>query len=302
MIQLSKLKNSFKVPKAVLNVVIIVATLTAAVYYLYHHRNLLKSLRHVSLSVGLEVFALYLVMFVVLVVIYDATMKLLDVKVKKKENGFINAYSLFMNFFIPGQTGPVFRAYYMKKHYSLSYLNYGLATAIYYLIYGLLSIIFILAGSQPYFIALPIISVIIVLAIAGLRFYVNKKQATRLNLKASKVAYLILVTLCQLIVQTIIYSIEVRSHQSSVHINQIITYTGTANLALFVALTPGAIGVREGFLLLTQRLHHISSSTIVLANVIDRSVYIIFLLFIGLAITILKVKERLELSATTENP
>jgi uncharacterized membrane protein YbhN (UPF0104 family) len=56
-----------------------------------------------------------------------------------------------------------------------------------------------------------------------------------------------------------------------------ITYTGAANFALFVALTPGAIGIREAFLLFTRHLHHISSANIVAANIIDRAIFIVVL-------------------------
>jgi len=64
----------------------------------------------------------------------------------------------------------------------------------------------------------------------------------------------------------------------------VVIYTGAANFALFVSITPGAIGFRESFLLFSQHLHHIDSSTIVAANLIDRSVYIVLLLLLAAGI------------------
>lgn len=58
---------------------------------------------------------------------------------------------------------------------------------------------------------------------------------------------------------------------------EVLTYTGAANFALFVAITPGAIGFREAFLLFSQDLHGIARDSIVAANVLDRAAYIIFL-------------------------
>jgi uncharacterized membrane protein YbhN (UPF0104 family) len=207
-----------------------------------------------------------------------------------------------MNFFIPGQTGVAFRAYYMKKNYQLKYLDYTLATIIYYLIYAVISVIFIVAGSQPYYLTLPIILAVIALAALGIKIYLRRNQKGRLKLHLKSLSYLALITLAQVVLQSLIYMIEIHSVKHGVKFSQVVTYTGTANLALFVALTPGAIGIRESFLILSEKLNHLSSSTIVLANVIDRSVYIAFLLILGVVIALLKVRERLGISKIIESP
>ncbi len=293
---INKLKKSLRISKRTLNIVIILSTLTAAVYYFYKHHTLLTDLKKISPFVAVEVFFLYILMLAVLILIYQATMKLVNIKISFKENGLINAYSLFMNFFIPGQTGPAFRAYYMKKNYSLKYLNYTLSTIFYYLIYGLLSVIFILVGSQPIYLSLPVILIFILIAVLAIRIYLKKKKQVRLELSIKSIAFLTLATFCQVVLQSVIYFIEIHSITSGIHFNQVITYTGVANLALFAALTPGAIGIREGLLILTEKLNHVTSNTIVLANVIDRSVYIIFLLILGILIAGLKIKQKLGVS------
>ncbi len=293
MSNLSQLKKMFSLPKRTLSIGIILATLAAAVYYFYKHSALLTNLKHLSPDVVIEVLVLYILMLFILVLIFKATLRLVKVDVHFKENTLLNIYSLFMNFFIPGQTGPALRAYYMKKDHGLKYLDYTVATIIYYLIYGLLSVGFIVAGSQPYYLSLPIILVTILIGVIAVKLYLAKKKESRLSLTPSKVLFVVAATLCQLVVQTVIYFIEIHSVKSGLHLSQIVTYTGTANLALFASLTPGAIGIREGFLILTEKLNHISSSTIVLANVVDRSVYIAFLLIIGIAITSLKIKSHL---------
>ena len=126
---------------------------------------------------------------------------------------------------------------------------------------------------------------------------VTKFKKSDLNLSPVNILYLIGATVMQTIIQIAIYSIELHNSNGSQHIglNQVITYTGAANLALFVAITPGAIGIRESFLLSTERLHHISSNSIIVANIIDRSVYLIFLMALGvfLLMSSLQVKNKL---------
>jgi uncharacterized membrane protein YbhN (UPF0104 family) len=75
----------------------------------------------------------------------------------------------------------------------------------------------------------------------------------------------------------------------------VLSYTGAANLALFVSLTPGAIGFRESFLYFSQSLHHITTAQILSANLIDRAVYVIFLLLLLLVVLIMHVGKRLRL-------
>src|SRR5581483_313742 len=82
----------------------------------------------------------------------------------------------------------------------------------------------------------------------------------------------------------------------NVALHQAITYTGAAQLALFVGLTPGAIGIRESFLILTERLNHIASSVIVEANVIDRAVYLVFLGSLFLLILSMHANKKLQAS------
>ncbi len=298
---INALKKYTAFPKRTVSAVLILATLAAVVYFFDKHHNLLTSLKHIPLYVTAEVFGLYILMLGVIIGTFQATMYLYDKKLKLKENSLINCYSLFMNFFIPGQTGVAFRAYYMKKNYHLKYLDYTLATTIYYSIYAVISIIFILAGSQPYYLTLPIVLTVIVLAVLGIKIYLRKNQKTRLKLTLKSFSYLAFITLTQVILQTIIYMIEIHSVKHGVRFSQVVTYAGTANLALFVALTPGAIGIRESFLILSEKLNHLSSSTIVLANVVDRSVYIAFLLILGVAIALLKVRDRLGVNKTIES-
>jgi uncharacterized membrane protein YbhN (UPF0104 family) len=108
-------------------------------------------------------------------------------------------------------------------------------------------------------------------------------------------------TLLQLALQAVIFGIELHNVDPGVSIGQIMSYTGVANLAIFVALTPGAIGIRESFLLFSQNLHHINSSTIVAAHVTDRAIYLLFLGILFVLVISLHAKDKLHVKQILNN-
>ena len=278
-------------------IIILVLSVSLVVYYLLKHRSLLAQLGHLSPWVILSVLLLYGVLFGVLLLILDATLRLCGVRLGKQENVILNAYSLIINnFFIIGQNGPIFRGYYLNKHHGLKVRNYISVTLFYLLMYGIISVFFIFLGSQAWWLTLLMGILMIGAGATLIKLYVRRKKfnASELSITPKGVAFLMVATLLQAVIQAVIYGVELHSSgHAHIAVGQVITYTGTANLALFVALTPGAIGIRESFLLLSQHLHHISSSMIVVANVIDRSVYLVFLLIL-LAITLsLHAKDKL---------
>jgi uncharacterized membrane protein YbhN (UPF0104 family) len=91
-------------------------------------------------------------------------------------------------------------------------------------------------------------------------------------------------TFLQIAIVTLIYFVELRAVAPGTTFGQAVVYSGAANLALFVSLTPGAIGFRETFLVFSKHLHHVSNATIVTVNIIDRAMYIVLLLVLALLI------------------
>ena len=202
-----------------------------------------------------------------------------------KEHSILTAYSAIVNFFGPLQSGPGFRSVYLKKKHNVSLHRYATVTLFYYAFFGILSGVFLLSGS-PKLLAVAIIGSLVLLGTAGL--YTNhrwprlrKRFVTRDNIRL--MTRLGIGTLLQITLVTTIYWSELRSIDATISLGQAVIYTGAANFALFVSLTPGALGFRESFLFFSQNLHHISNSTIISANVIDRAVYVSFLgmLFLG---------------------
>jgi uncharacterized membrane protein YbhN (UPF0104 family) len=99
------------------------------------------------------------------------------------------------------------------------------------------------------------------------------------------------------IIVTAYYFIELRAVSPHITLHQAIIYSGAANFALFVSLTPDAIGIRESFLVLAKRLHHIATPVILAANIIDRGAYLIYLLILFIFVLLVHAGDRLHLSS-----
>lgn len=121
----------------------------------------------------------------------------------------------------------------------------------------------------------------------------KKRPAWVFKLNIQQIVKISVFVLVQCIITTVIYTLEIWSFNSNVSLLQTLGYTAIANLALFVALTPGAIGIRESFLFFSQTLHGIDAQTIITASIIDRSVYFLFLAFIFVLCIALNAKQKL---------
>jgi len=93
------------------------------------------------------------------------------------------------------------------------------------------------------------------------------------------------------------YAVELHIVGAHASLRQVLAYTGVANLSLFVSLTPGAIGIRESFLLFSTNLHHIARADIIAASLIDRAIYLAFLGLLFILAVGLHAKKRLGMNA-----
>lgn len=263
-----------KMLRSILAVVVVLLTIVVFAAYIARHPEILQALRHTPLpTIGL-IFGLYLIFMGTLVWIQRATLDLCDVTLGRKESTLLMMYSSVINFFGPLQSGPAFRAAYLKAKHNVNLKKYTLATLLYYGFYALFSGLLLLS----FFVGWWIVPCVIAILLAA-PLMVRIPRFKQLNVH--KIRNLALASLAQVAVWSIIFYVELHSLQPQVSFLQALAYTGAANFALFVSLTPGAIGFRESFLVFSQELHHIGNATIAAASVLDRSIYIVFLL--GLA-------------------
>lgn len=267
--------------KKFLPLLLTIVTIGLFIYFFVSHPTLRHALAKTNPWVLIVVGLLYAVQTLNLVWVYEVTLRLCGKSLSVKENWLLTCYSTIANFFGPLQTGPGVRAGYLKQKHQVKLGDYTMASLIYYAFYALVSALFILLGSGgEWLTALGILGIVIVGCAAVLTLGSRKlarKGSSNLVLRPGLLVHLGVATLCQLAILVAIYFVELRAVHTGASLRQAIAYGGAANFALFVSLTPGAIGFREAFLAFSHRIHHIGTSSILAASLIDRSVYVVYL-------------------------
>jgi uncharacterized membrane protein YbhN (UPF0104 family) len=283
--------------RAIIAVAILILTVALFVGYFNDHADLRHKLAQVSPAALAGLIVLYFGFVGCLSLINSATVRLCRAKMDESESLLLSAYSSVINFFGPLQSGPIFRGLYLKKKHAIKLRDYTLASFVYYFFYALFSGLLLVSGIFKWWtVPLGIVSLALV-------HFVSKSKLVRFkginSLALEAWPYMALASALQIAVLVAIYYLELHSVTPGVRLSQALIYTGAANFSLFVALTPGAIGFRESFLVFSQQLHGISTTTIIAANAIDRGVYILLLGI--LALFIFGSHARTRLTAVTKS-
>ena len=277
--------------KAIAGYTILLATLVYFIYFAKTHQQFWHELNQLSILTVIILLVLYLIFLGSGMLILKYTVEYCKKTIDYKDNFQLSAYSAIINFFGPLQSGPGFRAVYLKANYQITIRNFFEASIVYYLFFAAISAICIVIGSDYWRWTIVLAPLIFIGA-----YIIFRWQRAKVGLRGSSsskgivnrsVALKIgLATLIQITLVVIIYFTELQAVNHLISIRQAIAYAGVANFALFVSITPGAIGIREAFLLFSQRLLHMPGKTIVAASIIDRAVYAFFLgiLFLFLAV------------------
>jgi len=274
---------------------ILVTTVVVFVAYFINHPEVWDQLGQIPRTTLFIILGLYLLFTGSLALVNSATLRLCRYQMKASESMILTMYSSVINFFGPLQSGPAFRALYVKQKHGIKIKDYTVASFVYYFFYALFSVILLFSGVLKWWI-LPL-SVVIIIAVFYLR--IRKVQGLKRlsSLALGNWYYMAIATFVQIALLMLIFWVELNAVSPGIQFSQVAIYTGAANLALFVSLTPGAIGFREAFLVFTQNLHHIDTATIVAANTIDRAIYVFMLLILAAVITITHAGKRLKLEA-----
>lgn len=278
--------------KQLLALLILAVTVAAFTYYFVRHPVAWQQLGHIPPLTLALLFGLYLCMTGTIALVLLATVALCNVRIAPKDGVLLTMWSSIINFFGPLQSGPAFRAVYLKKRYGVSLKQYGLATLLYYGFFALLNGVCLISGVFPWY-ALVGIALVLLLG-GGLLLRSRLPLARKLRSLPLQQAYkLALATLLQVLLTIVIYTIELQSLSPHISVHQAIIYTGAANFALFVSITPGAIGFREAFLVFSEKLHHISAATILTANLVDRALYVSLLAVLFIVALSIHAQQRL---------
>ncbi|HUB92889.1 MAG TPA: lysylphosphatidylglycerol synthase domain-containing protein [Verrucomicrobiae bacterium] len=288
-----------RLPKPVrklLPILLVSATAGLFIYLFATHPQYRQTLLHTNFWILALIILLYAVMIGLTNWMYDVTLRMCGHHLPARENILLTCYTSIVNFFGPLQGGLGVRAAYLKQKLGLRLRDYTLATFVYYAMYAVINALFILVGSGKHW-PIALLLFILVTFGCGAILYITRKRVLRSGESAFRMTpallgELFLATFCQVAALSLIYWVELRAVHTGASILQGMVYGGAANFALFVALTPGAIGFREAFLAFSRELHHIPTSGILAASVIDRSVYVVFLGLLFLLIVTLHVGDR----------
>lgn len=282
--------------KAILAPIILIATVAVFAWYLHGHPEIVDQLKRINPALLIVLVLLYCVTFTAVVAQLQISVLMYKKHMGIRDNFLLSAYSSLANFFGPGQSGPGVRGLYLKKRVGMRIKDYIFATLLYYACYAVISACLMLGGVRPWWQTAGFVVVAGVASVLVIRWYMRRSKLTESRAAILKFGgWMFVATAVQLLVQVVIYSMELRATGSHASLGQMISYTGAANFALFAALTPGAIGIREAFLVFTQNLHHIGNNTIVTANIIDRAAYIVFLGLLFILVFGLHANRRLKL-------
>jgi len=255
-----------------------------AVYYFIKHPHIFSELNKLPVYLFVFVLLLNFVLLLIISRLFITSLMLNKVKMPFKSSLILNSNSIFLNFFIPGQAGPIYRGYYLKEKHNLKVVDYTLSTLAYYAVFALISVNFILLGYFKLKIGIPLVilssAIFYLITIRYLKIFTKN----RLFVNHRILIDLLAVTFLQILISSVVYFLELHFISHNIGIYQTLTYTGIACLSLFVSLTPAGIGIREAFLIFSQQITGVNTNQVVLASVVDRSVFVVFLSLIGIYI------------------
>jgi uncharacterized membrane protein YbhN (UPF0104 family) len=286
---------------------VVLATFAVFGWYIYTHPEVINTLTHIGPGALILLTMAYAITIVANGFILHHSLEYVQRKTPMLDNVLLTGYSAIVNFFGPLQSGPGFRAVYLKKKYGIEVRKFIGATVLFYVFFALINaaVIGVAVGLQYPLVLAALIAVLAVLALLFPKFKPLLLKIRLLNVlltseyHPNKSFWLIGASTGLLIAgSTIAYAVELNLVHAGVGWWSVLVYSATANLALFVALTPGAIGFREAFLLMSQQLHHIDAATIAAANIIDRAFYVVFLLVMFAILLAINYRKHLDIFST----
>lgn len=288
--------------KLALVILILLATIGLFTRYVATHPDVIRKLKELDAGTIAALIVCYGISFLALSLVLKISLHMYGKPIGKQENLLLNAYSSLANFFGPGQSGPAFRGIYLKKRHSFPLKNYIFTTLLYYGFYAVISAFLLCVGSRPWWQTVLLMVAATICSVAIVRWYAKRSALKdQPGINPRNLAWMFGAVALQMAAQVGIFYVELHKVSPGVSFSQVLTYTGAANFALFVSVTPGAIGIREAFLVFSQQLHHISNSAIVAANIIDRAAYLIVLGIMFIAVVTLHAKDKLHVRQVSGN-
>lgn len=291
-----------------LKVFILTLTLLLFAYYYFTHQEQFSIIGTLSWWQVLLIIFGQSIVFISNVLIMIVFVSFIKKRLHFIDSARITAYSSLINFFGFLQGGVALRALYLKHKVAMTYKRYVVLTSIQYLVLFSMSALFIFIGiglTNGLSYAL-IITISMIALIAGIITIMHRLRVIFINrlfnklheissiIQSKLIITLLIVMLLQLIGSMLANFVELQAIGANVTLGGLLVYTGVAQFAVVIAITPGAIGIREALLLIAQNQMDLTSQDIILAATVDRIVYVITLVL--LAPLAIGIKKRLPIA------
>lgn len=284
----------FRISKSLFNkflrIFLTLLTLFLFAYYFSQNKAEFNHLRGLSARSIILIALGQIIILASNVFILIELLKILTKKIDIQTSSRVVAYSSLINFFGFLQGGLGFRAVYLKKYFRVSYKTYTAITILQYAsVFGvsifLLFLGFWLIGYSifPLLVSIVLFLLFVIFKRQILTFLDKtrfEKISSLVNQHMNNLFTLIVLSVLLFFGSALAYGAELSAVGAHVSLGALLVFTGVAQFAILIALTPGAIGIRESLLFLVQGIMGISTSSIILAGTIDRVIYFLILLLI----------------------
>lgn len=269
------------------------------IYYYIQNRDAFQSLLGISPVLLTFIGVMQFVVILTNTVFLKIFIRVYGKSARWPELLLVTLRSSVINFFGFLQGGIGYRAYYLKRQHDIAYRDFsGLLLANYWAIF-LVSSVFGLFGiiiqgpitssfSSIVLATLFFSSTIVLLAMsrlpklvrslaqrAHIERFVDAIQQLQDNRRMG--GYFIATALIQFTVSTLVFFLTIFAVGATPSFGGILVYSAVAQFSVLIALTPSAIGFREGLLILAQGSLGVDTSVIILSATVERLVYFIIL-------------------------
>lgn len=306
-----------------ISLIITVLVLLAFAVYIVQNFDSLKELANISILVLVFIGFTKLLKFFFNGLFIQWTAEVFTNKFKLRESVYVAILSAVGNFFGPLMGGATVRAVYLKKVHKLPYSSFASTLTGYYVILfgiysflGAISVMFLPSSSQATtLLTFFVVWFIFMVALMFLRLpskeklkFLDKHKYTkyfsdiifdiekgwRQIVKSKKLMLrLIFIGLAGLAVTALSSYVEFRA--VGVHISPAALglHTALSATAILVSLTPGAIGIKEGILVLNSSVMNVTNEQIIAVSVIDRGMMFVVITLLYIFSKKIKMAEKL---------
>ena len=285
-------KSSKQTLKKVIKLILVGVTIFLFGWYLINNiQDFRQALTISPLYIFLIAFGQILILFTSAAIL-KVLVSAIQGEINLKQSIQITLYSTIVNFFGFLQSGVGLRGVILKKNHGVNYKKYTYITLVYYMALLAISTFIILINSTallleyrlPIIVTLSMVATLLFSIKSRLREFTGHEKAVKLfkvfsMIDKKTLLAIVLLTITQFVGSAIAYGAELRSLGAALSISSLSMYTAVSVLSIFFALTPGAIGIREGMLLSVQEQIGLSNQEIIFAAVLDRSFFFILLFF-----------------------